>query len=284
MISFDIIMYSIAIHLGKNPKNGGMPPILNIMINILILSITGIYLIFSWLIYIILYFFIHKLNIIIITLYKIMYIIHSFLYIRIHDIIQPMWFMDEYDMIFRIDVWFSPKMAPDRVDKAINDILIILFWILNDTQYIGAIFCHVINIIHMSQFILFIISGNHIWNGGIPNFIIIDNIIIIFISVFLYKLFHPYILTKIMIIKIMDAILCVKKYIILLCDKSLFLDLYINGMNDIMLISIPIQMVIQFLDLNTINVLMIVIDKNNVFDDVLLIKKKNLYSILRVWT
>lgn len=85
-----------------------------------------------------------------------------------------------------------------------------------------------------------------------------------------------------MIIKIMDAILCVKKYIILLCDKSLFLDLYINGMNDIMLISIPIQMVIQFLDLNTINVLMIVIDKNNVFDDVLLIKKKNLYSILRV--
>lgn len=30
--SFDIIMYSIVIHFGMNPRNGGIPPILNIII------------------------------------------------------------------------------------------------------------------------------------------------------------------------------------------------------------------------------------------------------------
>lgn len=62
-------------------------------------------------------------------------------------------------------------------------ILVLLFSILWDKIYIGAIFCHVINIIHIFHLIFDISSGNHIWNGGIPIFIIIDNKIIRLINI-----------------------------------------------------------------------------------------------------
>lgn len=71
-----------------------------------------------------------------------------------------------------------------------------------------------------------------------------------------------------------EAILCIKKYIILPWDRKLFFDLNIKGINDIKLISNPIHIFNQFLDLNTIIVLIIHITKNNIFLDVFIIKKK----------
>jgi len=74
--------------------------------------------------------------------------------------------------------------------------------------------------------------------------------------------------------KMVDAILCIRKYIILLCERKLFLGIYINGINDIRFISSPIHRTNQFLALIIIIVLPMVVEKNNNFDDVFIIKKK----------
>lgn len=62
-ISFDRIMYLIVIHFGKNPRNGGSPPILNIIIKNDIFSVIFIDFILNWLVNIMLYLykFIHNI-------------------------------------------------------------------------------------------------------------------------------------------------------------------------------------------------------------------------------
>lgn len=55
---------------------------------------------------------------------------------------------------------------------------------------------------------------------------------------------------------------------------KLFFDLNMNGINDIKLISSPIHMFSQFVDLITIIVLIKILDKKNIFLDVFVIKKK----------
>lgn len=164
-------------------------------------------------------------------------------------------------------------MAPTKDDKQINIINVLLKLVVNLMMYIGAIFCHVIKITHIFHFILFIISGNHIWNGGIPIFIIIliqisNFIIFIFIKIYIY------LFVKIMVIKIIDAILCIKKYIIILCELNEFFLLEIRGINDIKFISNPVHTPIHLLEFNTIKVLITIVVKNNVFVDVFIKKKK----------
>lgn len=173
-------------------------------------------LILNWLIYIMLYLYKFIDKMITIIEYIIKYIIHNFLYIMAHAINHLIWLIDEYAIIFCIDVWFSPKIAPKIADKIMIVIVIFLFSILWDIMYMGAIFCHVINIIHEFHLNFDINSGNHIWNGGIPIFIIIVIIITILIIVlfFIFKKINVFI--KINNMKIIDAILCIKKYIILL--------------------------------------------------------------------
>lgn len=73
---------------------------------------------------------------------------------------------------------------------------------------------------------------------------------------------------------IADAILWIRKYIIIPSDRNGFFVSDIIGMKDIKLISSPIHMFIQFLDLKIINVLVNVIVINNVLEEVLIKKKK----------
>lgn len=155
--------------------------------------------------------------------------------------------------------------------------IILLFSKIIDKIYIGAIFCHVINTIHIFHLSLDKTSGNHIWNGGIPIFIIIVINIMIFGIFILFILIKIYLFNKIIIINIVDAILWIKKYIILLWERKLFFDLNINGIKDIILISNPIHIFNQFLDLITIIVLIMVIIINNIFLDVFIIKKKKIF-------
>lgn len=76
-------------HFGRNPRNGGIPPILSIITSRLSFSIVVKDLMLNWLIYIILYFLKVIDNIMIINEYIIIYMIHNFLYIMAHDINQP---------------------------------------------------------------------------------------------------------------------------------------------------------------------------------------------------
>lgn len=92
------------IHFGRNPRNGGSPPILNIIIINDIFSVIFIDFILNWLIKIILYLYRFIHIIIIIIEYIIIYIIHSFLYIIAHATNQPIWLIDEYAISFLIDV------------------------------------------------------------------------------------------------------------------------------------------------------------------------------------
>lgn len=88
--------------------------------------------------------------------------------------IQPMWAMEEYAMIFRSWVWFSPPQPPTRTDvRAISIRRLVLIdgeiWYRMD---IGAIFCHVSRIIPDMSVIPCVTSGTQKWNGDRPSFIV----------------------------------------------------------------------------------------------------------------
>lgn len=194
-----------------------------------------------------------------------------------HAIIHPKWLIDEYAMIFRVDVWFSPIIAPNVVDIRIIIIDVFDIFIVCEQTWIGAIFCHVDITRHIIHLILFIISGYHIWKGGIPIFIIILSIMIFMVSIY-----HIFVVRKFLFnideINIIDAILCVRKYIIDLWDRKLFFELNIRGIKVIILISSPIHILNQFDDLITKIDENVIININNIFLDVLMIEKKiNLY-------
>lgn len=158
-------------------------------------------------------------------------------------------------------------------DKQIIKIIMFLVSIIILVIYIGAIFCQVLNTKHIGHDILFITSGNHVWNGGIPIFIIIVIIIIIFKWI-IFMLMNIYLFDKMKTRNNIDASLWIKKYIILLCEELEFFVIYINGIKDIILISSPIHILIQFLDLITIIDPIRVRQKNIIFLDVFIKKKK----------
>lgn len=165
-------------------------------------------------------------------------------------------------------------MAPTIAVVAIIIIFILLFSITFLKIYRGPTFCQVLIIKHIFHFILFMISGNHKWNGGIPNFIIILIMMMVFrMFVFIMFMGRNFLIIIDMII-MAEASLCIRKYIILLSDMKGFFLSDISGINDIRLISKPTHIFIQFLDLMIIIVLAIVIVRNMAFLDVLIKKKK----------
>lgn len=95
--------------------------------------------------------------------------------------------MDENAKIFRNDVWFNPPIPPAKADKITamykNQLLGIELW----RTVKGAIFCHVIKIIHSSQLRFAIISGNQKWNGAAPTLIMILVMIIILVNSWINK-------------------------------------------------------------------------------------------------
>lgn len=98
------------------------------------------------------------------------------------------------------------------------------------------------------------------------------------VDLFVFKKMYLFVRTN--TINSMDAILCIKKYIILLWEEYEFFFINIKGINDIILISNPIHIFIQFLDLITNRVLNKVIEKNNIFLEVFIKKKKDLLLYL----
>lgn len=97
--------------------------------------------------------------------------------------IHPKWLIDEYAINFRNDDWLIPPILPTPTDQIIDNLINILLLFKLQIIINGAIFCHVIKIIHFIHLIFVIISGIHLWNGAAPNFIrilIVINILIKF--------------------------------------------------------------------------------------------------------
>jgi len=174
----------IIIHFGRNPKNGGSPPRLNITIitreNIVILiretekdSLPSIEFLFIKRL-------IKPIVIVIYTeKYRVNVLNEHWVVIKIHLI----WPMDEYARRARSCDWSIPPTPPiialnitttnkmNGVSRGANIII----------NNIGLIFCHVARIKHINHEILDMTWGNHWWHGAIPSFtvILIINITII---------------------------------------------------------------------------------------------------------
>lgn len=84
--------------------------------------------------------------------------------------IQPVWLMDEYVKIFRIEVWLSPPIAPTIVDAKIILNTKLLASIRYDVSIMGAAFWIVINSPQFSHLSPSMTPGNHQWNGAAPIF------------------------------------------------------------------------------------------------------------------
>lgn len=120
--------------------------------------------------------------------------------------------------------------------------MIINLLFIADNKINGAIFCHVIKIVHCNQFDSSITWGNQKWNGTIPIFInkaIISNVSILSICIKLLEL--KFIITHKS--KINDARACDKKYLIEASVIFLFKLTSIRGIILIKLISKPNQAV-----------------------------------------
>ena len=83
--------------------------------------------------------------------------------------IHPVWLMDEYVRIFRIDVWFVPPIDPTISDVSIIAAVKVLISMRYDVNIIGAAFWIVISSVqffHLSP----ITPGNYQWRGAAPIF------------------------------------------------------------------------------------------------------------------
>lgn len=190
-----------------------------------------------------------------------------------------MWLIEDRAIIFRRSVWLMAATFAVKVATKAIVVLKLRYDMINN----GAILCQVINIRHEYHSIFFIMDTNQKWNGGSPNFIIMLIIrtrwvgsIISIVWVDLIKMENN--------INI-DLMAWIRKYIIHPSDKGVFFVLNTRGINDIRLISNPIQILIQLFDLKTNSVLKITIEKNNNLFEYLKIKKKKISaSMFRVWT
>lgn len=166
-------------------------------------------------------------------------------------IIHPIWLIDEYVMIFRNLVWFTPISPLIVIDEMIIIAMNISGLVVFIRIVIGAIFCHVSIIRELVHESPSIISGNQKWKGAAPIFvsreesIIIDwivEILLVFIE------FRSDNTVSIEIRRIVDAIAWVMKYFIAASDLCLFFCLLISGMIDSRFISRPIHIPNQLFD------------------------------------
>jgi hypothetical protein len=75
--------------------------------------------------------------------------------------IQPVWLIDEYVRIFRIDVWLRPPIAPTIVDARIIINIKGLISIRYDINIMGAAFWMVISRPQFSHLSPSMTPGNH---------------------------------------------------------------------------------------------------------------------------
>lgn len=157
-------------------------------------------------------------------------------------IIHPLWEIDEKAITLCICVCAIPIMAPNRADiKAIISIGAAEILLVIDKENSinnGANFCQKESIKHTSQLDEFITAGNHWWKGTVANFMKIPSMI------------------KISGLKDLEATppnrmnidptACGRKY---LMGVSLWeFDMFSRGINEIILISKRIHMMIQLVE------------------------------------
>lgn len=166
-------------------------------------------------------------------------------------IIHPIWAIDEYARIFRSWVWLSPPQPPIIIDRSPIDNMSVEFidgaiWYAIE---IGAIFCHVSMIRPDLSEIPWVTSGTHKWNGASPIFIE-SAIVNMSDEIWLYELDRvhwPKSMKLIIapIIKIIDAVAWIRKYLHAASVDRGFPLLIRMGIIASILISRPIQVISQ---------------------------------------
>lgn len=147
----------------------------------------------------------------------------------------------------------------------------------------GANFCHVIKIKLFIHEIPSITLGNQKWKGAIPLLIIkvVEKVQIIIVSIKLKKILFMINNKIIQNNKLLDAKAWIKKYFNEASVDNIFSLFIIKGINDNKLISNPIQILNQFIELILIIVPLNNENKNNSLKEFFKIKKKrnrNLYK------
>ena len=163
-------------------------------------------------------------------------------------VIHPMCAIDEYAMIFRSWVWFSPPHPPIKIDNmAIVNIRFGLIdceiWHSTDN---GASFCHVSNSRPACSEMPWVTSGTQKWKGESPSFMARAMVIIVIatgLNIFVMVHWPEYRRLMMMaIISIMEAVACVRKYFVA-ASVARGLKFFINtGIIANRFISNPIQM------------------------------------------
>lgn len=154
--------------------------------------------------------------------------------------IHAMWLMEEKAKSFLIEDWFKPPKAPVRADKIKNGFnKKFILWIIKSKK-IGASFCQVkshVFVIHDNPDATL---TNQLWKGEAPSFIIIVTIRIISNTLKLKK-WKVWMVEDIMEekIKVIDAIVWIRKYLIEDSDWREEEWFKINGMKAAKLISNP---------------------------------------------
>lgn len=238
----------MVISLGKNPVSGGSPPKLrssNDNVNILLFEYIEL------LIGEVNISLLHIINIgVIIMLYRVRYKIDKVGLLIIDKLyIQPICVIDDAAIIDFNFVWFNPNEEPIKAFnlEIIIIITVLVLLIINVKIAIGASFCHVDKIVHDNHDNDDITEGNQKWYGTIPSLINIDDSSINISRGFIGVLFHKAVDD---INRILEPNACAKKYFSIASVSWNLSDIFINGINDSMLISKAAQVNNQlFLDI-----------------------------------
>ena len=159
--------------------------------------------------------------------------------------IHPICEIDEKAIIDFIFVWFIPIIAPIKafiVGMITNTYR--FDFIINTIIDNGANFCHVDIIMHAGHDIDDITAGNHMWHGAIPSLIIIDISNAVIGRLATNILHHK---AEEVISMILDPSVWARKYLSIASDSWNLDELFIIGINVIMLISNATQVISQLL-------------------------------------
>lgn len=165
--------------------------------------------------------------------------------------IQPMWAIEEYAMIFRSWVWFSPPQPPMRIESAamVVSIFVLIVGIIWYRIDIGATFCQVRSSMPDDSGLPCVTSGTQKWNGAIPSFMAIDTVMMAdgrVLCVFVMVHCPEDIRSRVMAsISSMDAVAWIRKYFVA-ASMARGLKFFIRiGTIASMFISNPIQIISQ---------------------------------------